>query len=67
MLKSGDMDAVSLVDEDWLLDLERKNFVELLATEKTRGRIEVRESVARVPGITSFILRSGSTAMPDRQ
>jgi 3-hydroxyacyl-CoA dehydrogenase len=36
----GDVDAGSLVDEDWLLDLERKNFMELLATEKTRERIE---------------------------
>ena len=36
----GDVDSGSLVDEDWLLDLERKNFMELLATEKTQARIE---------------------------
>jgi 3-hydroxyacyl-CoA dehydrogenase len=28
------------VDEQWLLDLERRNFMELLATEKTQARIE---------------------------
>ena len=36
----GDVDANSLVDEDWLLDLERRNFMELLATDKTQARIE---------------------------
>lgn len=36
----GDVDAGSLVDEQWLLDLERKNFMELLATFKTQDRIE---------------------------
>jgi 3-hydroxyacyl-CoA dehydrogenase len=36
----GDVDAGSLVDEQWLLDLERKNFMELLATDKTQARIE---------------------------
>ena len=36
----GDVDAGSLVDEEWLLDLERRNFMELLATEKTQDRIE---------------------------
>jgi 3-hydroxyacyl-CoA dehydrogenase len=36
----GDVDAGSLVDEDWLLDLERRNFMELLATTKTQDRIE---------------------------
>ena len=29
-----------MVDEQWLLDLERKNFMELLATDKTKARIE---------------------------
>ena len=29
----GDVEAGSLVDEDWLLDLEREHFMELLATE----------------------------------
>ncbi len=36
----GDVDAGSLVDEQWLLDLERYHFMELLATDKTRARIE---------------------------
>ncbi|MDP2142655.1 MAG: 3-hydroxyacyl-CoA dehydrogenase/enoyl-CoA hydratase family protein [Gallionella sp.] len=36
----GDVDVGSLVDEQWLLDLERRNFMELLATEKTQARIE---------------------------
>lgn len=36
----GDVEAGSLVDEQWLLDLERKNFMELLATEKTQARVE---------------------------
>ncbi len=36
----GDVEAGSMVDEQWLLDLERKNFMELLATDKTRARVE---------------------------
>jgi len=36
----GDVEAGILVDETWLLDLECKNFMELLATEKTQARIE---------------------------
>jgi 3-hydroxyacyl-CoA dehydrogenase len=36
----GDVEAGSLVDEDWLLDLERTHFMELLATEKSQARIE---------------------------
>ncbi len=36
----GDVDAGTLVDEQWLLDMERKNFMELLATDKTQHRIE---------------------------
>ncbi len=36
----GDVDAGSVVDEQWLLDLERKNFMELLATDKTQARME---------------------------
>ena len=36
----GDVDAGSLVDEQWLLDLERHHFMELLATQKTRDRVE---------------------------
>ena len=39
-LCGGDVEAGSLVDEQWLLDLERKHFLALLATEKTQARIE---------------------------
>ncbi|BCK87830.1 putative 3-hydroxyacyl-CoA dehydrogenase [Sideroxyarcus emersonii] len=39
-LCGGDVDAGSLVDEQWLLDLERRNFMELLAHFKTQDRIE---------------------------
>lgn len=39
-LCGGDVEAGSMVDEQWLLDLERKHFMELLATEKTQARIE---------------------------
>jgi len=39
-LCGGDVEAGSMVDETWLLDLERKHFMELLATEKTQARIE---------------------------
>ena len=35
----GDVEAGSLVDEQWYLDLERQHFMELLATEKTQARI----------------------------
>jgi 3-hydroxyacyl-CoA dehydrogenase len=36
----GDVDAGSVVDEQWLLDLERKHFMALLATDKTKERVE---------------------------
>ncbi len=36
----GDLTPGSLVDEDWLLELERTAFIELLATEKTQARVE---------------------------
>jgi len=36
----GDVEAGGMVDEQWLLDLERKNFMELLAMDKTRARVE---------------------------
>jgi 3-hydroxyacyl-CoA dehydrogenase len=39
-LCGGDVDAGSVVDEQWLLDLERKNFMALLSTGKTQARIE---------------------------
>ena len=34
-----DLDRGSLVDEEWLLKLERKHFVELAQQEKTQARI----------------------------
>jgi 3-hydroxyacyl-CoA dehydrogenase len=36
----GDVEGGSLVDEQWFLELERKAFMELIATEKTQARIE---------------------------
>jgi 3-hydroxyacyl-CoA dehydrogenase len=36
----GDVEAGSMVDEQWLLDLERHHFMQLLATDKTRARVE---------------------------
>ncbi|MDH3288920.1 MAG: 3-hydroxyacyl-CoA dehydrogenase/enoyl-CoA hydratase family protein [Betaproteobacteria bacterium] len=36
----GDVEAGSLVDEQWFFDLERRHFMELIATEKTQARIE---------------------------
>jgi 3-hydroxyacyl-CoA dehydrogenase len=36
----GEIEGGSLVDEQWYLDLERKHFMELIATEKTQARIE---------------------------
>src|SRR5690606_27046989 len=36
----GDVEAGTQVDEAWLLALERRGFMELLATEKTQARIE---------------------------
>ncbi|MDP1537931.1 MAG: 3-hydroxyacyl-CoA dehydrogenase/enoyl-CoA hydratase family protein [Burkholderiales bacterium] len=36
----GDIEGGSLVDEQWYLDLERRHFMELMATEKTQARIE---------------------------
>jgi 3-hydroxyacyl-CoA dehydrogenase len=40
VLCGGEIEPGSLVDEDWLLNLEREAFVELLANEKTQARIE---------------------------
>jgi 3-hydroxyacyl-CoA dehydrogenase len=36
----GDVEVGSMVDEQWLLDLERRHFMELIATDKTRERVE---------------------------
>jgi 3-hydroxyacyl-CoA dehydrogenase len=36
----GEIEAGSLVDEQWFLDLEREHFMELMATQKTQDRIE---------------------------
>jgi len=38
-LCGGNIERGSLVDEEWLLALERKHFVELAKTEKTQARI----------------------------
>ncbi|QJR09712.1 putative 3-hydroxyacyl-CoA dehydrogenase [Usitatibacter rugosus] len=40
ILTGGPIEPGSLVDEKWLLDLERRHFVELGGTEKTQQRIE---------------------------
>jgi len=39
VLCGGDIDRGSIVDERWLLDLEREHFVELAQEEKTQARI----------------------------
>jgi 3-hydroxyacyl-CoA dehydrogenase len=39
-LCGGDVETGSLVDEEWLLTVERKLFVELLKNEKTQQRIQ---------------------------
>ena len=39
VLSGGEIDRGSLVDEEWLLKLERKHFVELAQQEKTQARI----------------------------
>ena len=39
VLSGGDIDRGALVDEDWLLRLERTHFVELAQQEKTQARI----------------------------
>ncbi len=36
----GDVEAGSLVDEQSLLDLERRNFMKLRATEKAQARVK---------------------------
>jgi 3-hydroxyacyl-CoA dehydrogenase len=36
----GEVETGSFVDEKWLLDLERRHFVELAKTEKTQARID---------------------------
>jgi 3-hydroxyacyl-CoA dehydrogenase len=40
ILCGGEVEPGSLVDEKWLLDLERRHFVELAKTQKTQERIE---------------------------
>lgn len=40
VMTGGDVDPGTKVDEQWILDLERKVFVELLHNEKTLERIE---------------------------
>jgi 3-hydroxyacyl-CoA dehydrogenase len=40
VISGGEVEPGSLVDEQWLLDLERAAFMELAATQKTQARIE---------------------------
>ena len=40
VMTGGDVDEGSVVDEQWILDLERQVFVSLLQQEKTLERIE---------------------------
>lgn len=40
VMTGGDVDEGTVVDEQWILDLERKVFVDLLKEEKTQARIE---------------------------
>jgi 3-hydroxyacyl-CoA dehydrogenase len=39
VITGGDVEAGTLVDEQWILDLERKGFMTLLKNEKTQERI----------------------------
>jgi 3-hydroxyacyl-CoA dehydrogenase len=39
IVSGGDIDQGSVVDEQWLLDRERKAFIELLNNPKTQERI----------------------------
>jgi len=39
VVSGGDIEAGSVVNEQWLLDLERKAFMELLNNPKTQERI----------------------------
>ncbi len=39
VLCGGEIEPGSLVDENWLIDLERREFMELLRHEKTQARI----------------------------
>ena len=40
VMTGGNVDAGTVVDEQWILDLERKVFISLLQQEKTLERIE---------------------------
>ena len=40
ILCGGEVETGSLVDEKWLLDLERRHFVALAKSEKSQARIE---------------------------
>ena len=39
VLTGGDVESGSLISQDWLLKLERDNFIKLISTEKTQQRI----------------------------
>ena len=40
VLCGGEVEGGSLVDENWFIELERRHFMELIATEKSQQRIE---------------------------
>ena len=40
VMTGGDVTTGSLIDEWWILDLERRTFVELLKNAKTQERIQ---------------------------
>ena len=39
VMTGGDVDAGAMVDEQWILDLERKGFMQLLKNPLTQARI----------------------------
>ena len=49
-VNGGDVEAGSRVDENWLLTVERKEFMALLHTEKTQQRIAQIEDLADLAG-----------------
>ncbi len=55
----GDVEPGTLLTEDWYLDLERRSFMELIATEKTQARIEQMLKTA-TPAELEHICRQGA-------
>ena len=62
ILCGGEVEPGSVVDEKWLLDLERRHFVALAKTAKSQDRIEAMLKVLDVEGA---VARSG-TRWPGR-